>query len=211
MTDDTTDDTTLAQRVDQLEARLDEQQDYQQQVQGLIDQFASGNISRRAFLTALAAAGAGGYLLSHSVGIARADPEWQNATGDIGTEQTPLANGWVQNFHSQSFSTSKIDSKGGYTSVGGSRTPNTWYQNTTGSDLEVIVIMNCDNSGSNQYDFVLDVNDSQNNKQADRRKSTQEQTDLITLQATVPTDYYYKLRVIDNGGGTSLNDWLEQT
>jgi hypothetical protein len=105
MTDDNTD-TTLAQRVDQLEDRLDEALGHQERVEALVRQFATGQISRRTFLTSIAAVGGGAYLLS---GRARADPEWGNATGESGTEQTPLKYIYAKNAIHESIDTDLAD------------------------------------------------------------------------------------------------------
>jgi hypothetical protein len=91
----------LIERVEQLEQHQEELRAEQNQVLSLFQQLKAGRISRRAFMTAVAAVGGVGYL----AGTAQADPEWTNATGKIGEEAKPLNNGWVRNFYTESLST----------------------------------------------------------------------------------------------------------
>jgi hypothetical protein len=102
MTDDTTAD--LRERVNDLEAQIDDLRGEHEQVLGLFDQFKSGQISRRTFLTAVAAVGGVGLM----AGQTTAAPSWGSATGNIGTSSTPLNEGYIKTLKSQSIDTDEL-------------------------------------------------------------------------------------------------------
>jgi len=91
----------LISRIETLEQQQKQLRAEQNQVQSLFQQFKNGQISRRAFMTAVAAIGGVGFITGRS----RAAPSWGNSTGNIGTSSTPLANGYIQNLRSQMLNT----------------------------------------------------------------------------------------------------------
>jgi hypothetical protein len=99
-----TDEPTKADLIDRIESLEEQQAELaaeQEQVLGLFEQFKEGQISRRAFLTAVAAVGGVGLVAGRS----RAAPSWGSSTGAIGTSSTPLSEGYIQTLKSQSFTT----------------------------------------------------------------------------------------------------------
>jgi hypothetical protein len=83
----------LLERIDELEAeqaqlrkQLEQTQSQYQQVTGLFEQFKTGKISRRAFLTSVTALAGVGF----AAGNASAAPDWSNTSGYAGTEAQPL-------------------------------------------------------------------------------------------------------------------------
>ena len=76
----------LEERIAELESTQAELEAEQQQVVGLFEQFKNGNISRRAFLGSVAAIGGIGL----AAGNATAAPNYGSATGQTGTESSPL-------------------------------------------------------------------------------------------------------------------------
>jgi len=72
-------------------------------------------VTRRTVNRGLAAglAGIGAMMLfgsaSGSSNSTTVPPSWESASGDVGTESTPFANGWIQNFHAQSVDAASAD------------------------------------------------------------------------------------------------------
>ncbi|WP_367175082.1 hypothetical protein [Haloarcula rubripromontorii] len=114
----------MSDSIDELRALLEEQQEriesleeeqamlqqkYQaakeqnDQVLNLFEQFKSGSISRRAFLTSVSAVAG----ISWFAGNADAAPNWSNALGNSGTQSKPLKNVYAQNATLQSLSTAQ--------------------------------------------------------------------------------------------------------
>ena len=107
-----TDEPTKAELIDRIESLEEQQAEFaaeQEQVLGLFEQFKQGQISRRSFLTAVAAVGGVGLL---AAGRSRAAPSWGSSTGKVGTSSTPLSEGYIQTLKSQSFTTESVDFTG---------------------------------------------------------------------------------------------------
>ena len=94
---------------EQVEALVEQNQQLKAQnkkVSNLFQQFKQGAISRRAFMTSVAALGGVGY----AAGSASAAPDWGASTGNVGEEAQPLSYGYIQDLHSETFSTERITS-----------------------------------------------------------------------------------------------------
>ncbi|MFY4814517.1 hypothetical protein ACOJIV_17740 [Haloarcula sp. AONF1] len=96
------------ERIDELEeeqANIKKQyqatKEQNNKVLNLFEQFKSGGISRRTFLSSVTAVAGLGWL----AGSARGEPNWSNATGNSGEESKPLKNVYAQNAYHQSVST----------------------------------------------------------------------------------------------------------
>ncbi|GGM52545.1 hypothetical protein [Haloarcula argentinensis] len=99
------------QRIETLEAKQEKLQkqyraakEQNEQVLNLFEQFKSGSISRRAFLTSVSAVAG----ISWLAGNAEAEPNWSNAIGNSGEESKPLKNVYAQNAYHQSVSTDEL-------------------------------------------------------------------------------------------------------
>jgi hypothetical protein len=92
---------TLEEQQAQLQERYQETKEQNEQVLNLFEQFKSGSISRRAFLTSVSAVAG----ISWLAGSADAAPSWSNASGNSGTESKPLKNVYAQNGTFESVST----------------------------------------------------------------------------------------------------------
>lgn len=88
-------------------------------------------------------------------------------------------------------------------SVAGSRSPGTWYQNTTGNPLLVYLVVNSTGSGTATYQ--VHVNDSQTDRQVTGNTRSSSNSPVGSL-VWVPDGLYYK--VIGNTN-FNLQDWLE--
>jgi len=81
----------LESRIEKLEEQQQELVAEQDQVLSLFEQFKHGQISRRAFLTSVAAVGGVGLMAAN----ASADGDWANASGYSGTQSNPLNEVWA--------------------------------------------------------------------------------------------------------------------
>jgi len=81
----------LESRIEKLEEEQQELVAEQDQVLSLFEQFKHGQISRRAFLTSVAAVGGVGLMAAN----ASADGDWANASGYSGTQSNPLNEVWA--------------------------------------------------------------------------------------------------------------------
>jgi hypothetical protein len=98
----------------------------------------------------------------------------------------------------------------GYQEVTGSRSLNTWYQNTTGKPLKVTILVAADNSSSAfRIDSLADVNSSQNNNTVSYFRVAYDAGEVgrATHTLLVPDQHYYQLRSF---GDESINTWNEQ-
>jgi len=91
----------LEQQQAALQKRYQATKEQNEQVLNLFDQFKTGSISRRGFLTSVSAVAG----ISWLAGSADAAPNWSNASGNSGTESKPLKNVYAQNGTFQSLST----------------------------------------------------------------------------------------------------------
>jgi hypothetical protein len=90
---------SIDDRLDSLESEVEQLRERQTQVDALAEQRASGQLGRRTFLTALAAAGVGGGLIG-AASAHSASPSWGSATGVLGEESKPFDRGFVRDLHS---------------------------------------------------------------------------------------------------------------
>jgi len=109
----------------------------------------------------------------------------------------------------ESLEAGNIDSKNGYEAKTASRSIGTWYQNTTGGDLNVAVSVNCD-TDSQIFHILLDVSETQTQNRVDQFiEDPSSSGTRITVTSTVPDGFYY--RVVNNAGANaSLQRWVEQ-
>ena len=101
-----TDEPTKADLIERIESLEEQQAEFaaeQEQVLGLFEQFRRGRISRRSFLTAVAAVGGVGLVAGRS----RAAPSWGSSSGTTGTSSTPLSEGYIQTLKSQTVTTER--------------------------------------------------------------------------------------------------------
>jgi hypothetical protein len=105
--------------------------------------------------------------------------------------------------------TDALDSRQGYQDVTSSRSLDTWYQNTTGADLNVSFWVQAD-SGSTTMAPRLSVNSSQSDLYVAREQDTVDSGDRFTLTATVPDQYYYRAVSFGDTSSYSLDKWVEQ-
>jgi hypothetical protein len=106
--------------------------------------------------------------------------------------------------------TGALDSRQGYVDKTASRNFNTWYQNTTGSDLDVSVTTVTD-SDSTTMAVRLNVNDTQSANQA--QYPTLQNADAntrLSVSATVPDGYYYQVVANGDDANYSMDFWKEQ-
>jgi hypothetical protein len=96
---------TLEQEQAKLQKKYQVAKEQNEQVLNLFEQFKSGSISRRAFLTSVSAVAG----ISWLAGSADAAPNWSNAAGNSGTESEPLKNVYAQNGTFQSVSTDSLN------------------------------------------------------------------------------------------------------
>jgi len=210
-----TDEPTKAELIDRIESLEEQQAEFaaeQEQVLGLFEQFKQGQISRRSFLTAVAAVGGVGLV----AGSTRAAPSWGSSTGKIGTSSTPLSEGYIQTLKSESFTTDEatvtdLDSRHGYSEVTSNRSFDTWYQNGTGSDLDVVATLKVDTSGESTVHIIAHVDDSQTKFAVDRMKfDALDKNDRLSVQMNVPDGYYYQVQVAGNTSNFIMSKWSEQ-
>jgi len=143
---------------------------------------------------------------------------YKDDVGSVYTSSGGLSDG--DNFDGQgtsdftnlnSVSTEQIDSKDGYGSdLSGSRSFNTWYQNTTGGDLTVQMTFQFNNAGPARTSAKGHVSSSQSDKRVfDWQNEDGEKFDKETVTLFVPDQYYYKVRNRENN--LQLLSWFEQT
>lgn len=109
-----------------------------------------------------------------------------------------------------SLSADHADTRNGYVDETANRSFGTWYQNTTGADLDVSVIASASSDSTNMT-IVLDVNSSQSNFRVDEFTQTIDSNDHGSVQATVPDGFYYQVRAFNDTANFSIDEWREQT
>ncbi|MHC3382065.1 hypothetical protein [Haloarcula sp. H-GB5] len=95
----------LEQEQEKLQKQYQAAKQQNEQVLNLFEQFKSGAISRRAFLTSVSAVAG----ISWLAGSADAAPNWSNASGNSGTQSKPLKNVYAQNGTFQSVSSDETN------------------------------------------------------------------------------------------------------
>lgn len=115
----------------------------------------------------------------------------------------------VDSISSQSIDTDKADTRNGYTAEAANRSFQTWYQNTSGADMDVSVIASSSADGT-KMTLVLDVSPSQSNFRVDETTKILDTNDHASVQATVPDGYYYQVRAFNDTQNFDINEWREQ-
>jgi hypothetical protein len=104
----------------------------------------------------------------------------------------------------------KIDSKEIPDNVTASRSFNTWFQNTGGTDLYVIVTGQI-GVDSTRMRLQLDINDSQSNNLSDEVHVKGDSPETYSVEGTVPVGAYYRVRSSADKANFDFRNWVEQT
>lgn len=115
----------------------------------------------------------------------------------------------VGELESDSLNTGKIDSKEIPDNLTTSRSFNTWYQNTTGTDLYLSITGQVNVDGTRMR-LQLDINDTQANNQSDEVHVQGDTPETYGVEGTVPVGAYYRVRASADTPGYDLRDWVEQ-
>jgi hypothetical protein len=205
-----TDEPTKAELIDRIESLEEQQAKFaaeQEQVLGLIEQFKQGQISRRSFLTAVAAVGGVGLVAGRS----RAAPSWGSSTGKTGTSSTPLSEGYIQTLKSQSFTTEKIDTSSGYgwSDIGSNRSFDTWEQAPPDKDIYFTLWISATSNDTTVY-VIIDINSSQSANSIFESRDTISSTARYGIPSfRVPAGHYYQVRAFQDTADYSISTWSE--
>jgi hypothetical protein len=93
------------------------------------------------------------------------------------------------------------------TGVLGSRSLGTWYQNTTGKDLHVAIVLINDGAGGGIL-AVADINDSQLNNAVNKAEVGGSGQFRESILLKVPDQHYYRMRSFET---ESVDEWKEWT
>jgi hypothetical protein len=104
-----------------------------------------------------------------------------------------------------------LDSRHGYSEFTSNRSFDTWYQNSTESDLDVVATLKVDTSGGSTVQIIAHVDDSQTKFAVDRMKfDALDKNSRLSVQMTVPDGYYYQVQVAGNTSNFIMSKWSEQ-
>ena len=103
----------------------------------------------------------------------------------------------------------QADTRSGYVDKSADRSFETWYQNTTGADLDVSVVIGSDTDGSDIQGF-LEVNETQETKPVSRFRNILDANFRFTLSATVAEGEYYRVRLTGDDQNATKDEWKEQ-
>jgi DNA-binding protein H-NS len=217
----------LEQEQAQLQTQLAQTKEQYQQVTGLFEQFKTGKISRRAFLTSVTALAGVGF----AAGNASAAPDYTNASGVAGTERQPLSSANIKQLNAQQIGSDTIRSdiygdsadlnsvsadaiafaREELTDVSGSREFNTEYQNTNATVRVVEVVLEIDGSSTAEdLNAILAVGNSSGlgpGQRADQAKLINYDNEYhTTVGAMVPPDGFYQ---VESFGDEVTVNWRE--
>jgi len=99
----------LVDRIETLEEQHEQVTQTQDKVTNLVEQYATGRIGRRTFLTLLGGIGMTGALIGRATAHS-ASPSWGSATGTMGEESTPLDRAWIRDGHFKELHTEEVNS-----------------------------------------------------------------------------------------------------
>jgi len=99
----------------------------------------------------------------------------------------------------------EVTRSGGWSSVRSSRSLNTQFTNTNGSDIQVSVVLNINNSGT--IGARLNVGSVNG---VGRFELFRDAGDVVTLQGAVPDGATYEVDIFINNSNVSLRKWLER-
>jgi len=144
--------------------------------------------------------------------IYRNDPDsgWVAIAGVGSNSQRVPGTAYYETVNASEVTTDALDSRNGYTDKTSNRSFDTWYQNTTGADLDLSVFASV-TSDATDIQLLVDVSDSQSNKTIVSSRDTAADTDRdINVYATVPDGFYYRVRGLRDNASFSLTKWFEQ-
>jgi hypothetical protein len=99
--------------------------------------------------------------------------------------------------------------RGVYEDLTGSRSLDTWYQNTTGYEMEVVATVAT--SAAATVGLDMNVNDTDTaNRRIDRFHQDLASSRRATVRATVPPGQYYQIESFGDTGSYSLLSWFER-
>ena len=127
----------------------------------------------------------------------------------VGSETDPLPKVWANEIDVEALEAEQANTRSGYVDKSADRSFGTWYQNTTGSDLDVSVVIGSDTDGSDIQGF-LEVNETQEGESVSRVRDIFDANFRFTLSATVAEGEYYRVRVTGDDQNATKDEWKEQ-